>query len=207
MSSASIELYQHLAPLYDVFYGALLQPGRKRAVERLAPRDGERILEVGVGTGVGLRTYPARCRVVAVDLSAQMIARADARRRRLGLRHVSLCLMDASRLGFDDGRFDAVYAPYVINVVADPVRTCREMMRVCRPGGRIVLLNHFDGIFDGIGGTAIGASRTVGRIAARLTGVNWSLGLSALLEETGLVLQSIEHVNLGQVSSVVVCRV
>lgn len=58
--------------------------------------------------------------------------------------HVSLCLMDASQLACGDARFDA--APYLINVVPDPIQACREMVRVCRPGGRIVLLNHFEDV-------------------------------------------------------------
>src|SRR5262245_35828755 len=110
----------------------MLQPGRSRAMERLAPRAGESILEVGVGTGFGLMAYPSHCRVVAIDLTASMIARAQRRLRTHRIAHVSLCRMDAATLAFPDSRFDAVYAPYVINVVPDPVRMAREMLRVCR---------------------------------------------------------------------------
>src|SRR5262249_26070459 len=143
MSSANVELvYQRLAPVYDVIYGAVLQPGRLRAMAHLAPCPGESILEVGVGTGVGLADYPPGGGVAAVDPSAAMISRARARLRRSPAEDVkvSLCRMDATRLAIESERFDAVYAPYLINVVPDPIAVAKEMIRVCRPGGTIVFL-------------------------------------------------------------------
>src|SRR5262249_38418348 len=132
-------LYHRLASVYDFIYGAALHPGRRRAIARLAPRAGESILEVGVGTGVGLGEYPSDCRVIAVDLSASMLKQARDRIVRQGVTHVTLCQMDAQALSFRDAAFDAVYAPYVINVVPNPIAVTREMLRVCRPGGRLVL--------------------------------------------------------------------
>lgn len=202
MSTTTIELYQRLAPVYDMFYGATLQPGRRRALARLAPRPGESILEIGAGTGFGLDQYPKSCRVVAIDLSAHMIARAGTRLRRQRLEHIHLCRMDAANLAFPDESFDAVYAPYVVNVVPEPVLMGREMLRVCRPGGRLVLLNHFEGV-DGVNATA---SQIIGRVATAMTGVNWGLDLDTFVRDAGLTLQSIEPVNFGRVSSVVVCR-
>jgi phosphatidylethanolamine/phosphatidyl-N-methylethanolamine N-methyltransferase len=202
MSTTTIELYYRLAPVYDMFYGATLQPGRRRALERLAPQPGESILEIGAGTGFGLDKYPKGCRVVAIDLSPRMITRAGARLRRHRLEHIHLCRMDAIHLAFPDQQFDAVYAPYVVNVVPDPVLVGREMLRVCRPGGRLVLLNHFEGV---AGGNAA-AGRIIGRLATAITGVNWGLDLDAFVADAGLTLQSIEPVNFGRVSSVVLCR-
>src|SRR5262245_48795553 len=123
---AAESIYERLAPIYDFVYGVTLEPGRRKAMTRLAPSHGESILEIGIGTGFGARAYPHSCRVIGIDLSARMIARARDRVQRLGLGHVSLCLMDAMRLGFPDESFDAVYAPYVINVVADPIGAARE---------------------------------------------------------------------------------
>ena len=202
MSTRTIGFYQHWAPVYDLFYGATLQPGRRRALERLAPRPGESILEIGAGTGFGFDGYPHGCRVVAIDLSARMIARAGARLRRQRVRHIHLCRMDATHLAFPDEHFDAVYAPYVVNVVPEPVLVGREMLRVCRRGGRLVLLNHF----EGVEGVNAAANRVIGRVAAAMTGVNWHLELSDFLRAAGLTLQSIEPVNFGRVSSVVLCR-
>jgi phosphatidylethanolamine/phosphatidyl-N-methylethanolamine N-methyltransferase len=194
-------MYHRLAPVYDVIYGAALAPGRRRAMARLAPVSGDVILEVGVGTGLSAEQYPSRCRVIAIDLSPAMLDRARSRFARRGVRHVSLCRMDAACMGFPDGRFDAVYAPYVINVVSDPLGVAREMIRVCRPSGRIVLLNHFD---DASPGFSLG--RLLGRVASSLTGANWDMDLHGFLRDAGLVAQSIERVNVPGVSSVVVCQ-
>jgi phosphatidylethanolamine/phosphatidyl-N-methylethanolamine N-methyltransferase len=192
-------IYQRLAPFYDVIYGATLQLGRRQAMTRLAPVSGELILEVGVGTGLSAVQYPEHCLVVAIDLSAAMLERAQSRLLRRQVDHVALCRMDAARLGFRDGFFDAVYAPYVLNVVPDPVAAAREMLRVCRPSGRIVLLNHFEDA------SASWFCDLLGRVASR-AGVNWHLDLSGLLRDTGLVARSIEPVNLPAVSSVVTCH-
>jgi phosphatidylethanolamine/phosphatidyl-N-methylethanolamine N-methyltransferase len=194
--------YERLAPIYDVIYGTLLQPGRRRAMARLAPRGGETILEVGVGTGFGLRQYPATCRVTGIDLSASMIDVARDRAKRQRLPNVSLSRMDAALLAFADAQFDAVYAPYVVNVVSDPIQVAREMRRVCRPGGRLVFLNHFDGLTDNNPMTT-----TIGRMASTIAGVNWHLDFGEFIRATGLKPQSIDAVNAAQVSAVVLCVV
>jgi phosphatidylethanolamine/phosphatidyl-N-methylethanolamine N-methyltransferase len=193
-------IYRRLAPVYDLIYGATLEPGRRQAMTRLAPATGELILEIGVGTGLSAVEYPPRCRVIGIDLSEAMLDRAHARfaRRRVG--HVSLCRMDAARLGFPDAAFDAVYAPYVMNIVSDPVAVAREMLRVCRPAGRLVLLNHFGDAYP-----ASWIDDLLGRVAAQ-SGVNWTMDLQRFLRETGLEVLSIERVNLPAVSSVVMCH-
>jgi phosphatidylethanolamine/phosphatidyl-N-methylethanolamine N-methyltransferase len=194
-------VYHRLAPVYDLLYGALLQPGRRRAMARLAPKSGESILEVGVGTGFGLRAYPRGCRVVAIDVSEPMIARACARLQRHRIEHVALCRMDAAQLAFGDATFDAVYAPYVINVVSDPIRAAREMLRACRPGGRLVLLNHFDRVDR----SPDAVQQVVGRLASRVSRVNWHLDYETFVRESGLAVQSVEAVNFANVSCVVLC--
>src|SRR5262245_21488763 len=138
MSKAAI--YRQFAPLYDVIYGALLDHGRRSAIARLAPQPGESILEVGVGSGLSAVHYPGWCRVAAIDLSAPMLERARRRLRRRRCDHVRLFRMGAARLAFRDAQFNAVYAPYVLNVVADPPAVLREILRVCRPEARLVLL-------------------------------------------------------------------
>jgi len=199
-TSAVEAVYRRLAPVYDIVYGVGLQQGRRRAMARLAPREGEWILEVGVGTGLSALAYPAGCRVVAIDLSAPMLARARARFASRQVRHVTLCRMDAARLALPAGRFDAIYAPYVINVVPDPLRVAREMLRVCRPGGRIVLLNHF-----AAPGGDRATTRILGSLAARAGRVNWHLDRDTFIRNAGMTVLSVESVNFD-VSSVVVCR-
>src|SRR5215467_11403089 len=130
-------------------YGVALEHGRRQAMTRLALAPGESVLEVGVGTGLSALRYPDDCRVVAIDISQEMLERARQRLARRRVEHVTLCRMDVTRLAFPDESFDAVYAPYVVNVVPDPVGAAREMFRVCRSGGRVVLLNHFREITKG----------------------------------------------------------
>jgi phosphatidylethanolamine/phosphatidyl-N-methylethanolamine N-methyltransferase len=131
-----------------------------------------------------------------------MIARAGHRLRRAPLPGVSLCQMDAARLALPGETFDAVYAPYVVNVVPDPIAVAREMIRVCRPGGRLVFLNHF----DRIDGTRDPVDRAVGWAATRISGVNWDLDFSTFMRQSGLSPRSIELVNVPRVSAVVLCR-
>lgn len=123
----------------------MLEPGRRKladVVENLAPAS---ILEVGVGTGLVLSRYPAGSRVCGIDLSPDMLALAHERARRLGRNDVRLHVMDAEAMTFADGSFDCVTVPYVLSVTPDPQRLVREIRRVCRKGGTVVVLNHFSG--------------------------------------------------------------
>jgi phosphatidylethanolamine/phosphatidyl-N-methylethanolamine N-methyltransferase len=134
--------YAGWAPFYDVVFGAVFAPGRAAAV-RAAERIGGRILEVGVGTGISLRQYSARNRIVGVDLSEPMLRRATARLRKQKLANIEmLAVMDAERLGFADAFFDVVVAQFVITAVPDPEAALDEFARVVKPGGEIVLVNH-----------------------------------------------------------------
>ena len=122
-------------------------PGRRYAVSLLTPHAGERILEVGVGTGLSLPLYPNGCDVVGIDISDPMLDRARARLSGLDHANVVLKRMDARKIAYPDGHFDKVLAPYVISVVPDPSRVMAEMARVCRPGGTVIVVNHFQSTF------------------------------------------------------------
>ncbi len=100
-----------------------------------------RVLEVGVGTGLNIPYYPPGTEVTAVDLSPGMLARARRRAAAMGV-PVDLRLGDAERLDFLDASFDTVVATFVFCSVPDPVQRLREVRRVCRPGGRVLLLEH-----------------------------------------------------------------
>jgi len=136
-------VYEKIAKVYDLTFGPTLHPGRLVALEGMGIKPGDRILEVGVGTGINAPLYPRHCHVTGVDFSPKMLEKARERVERKGLGNVRLLEMDAAKLSFPDNSFDIVYAPYVISVVSDPVQVVREMRRVCRPGGKFIVLNHF----------------------------------------------------------------
>ena len=135
--------YRRWAPVYDATFGRITGVGRARAVEWLNTREGS-ILEVGVGTGLSLPSYRDHLEITGVDYSPEMLARAEEKVARLGLGHVrALRQMDARSLDFPDASFDTVVAMYLVSVVPEPERVISEMARVCRPGGEVVVLNHF----------------------------------------------------------------
>jgi phosphatidylethanolamine/phosphatidyl-N-methylethanolamine N-methyltransferase len=102
------------------------------------------VLEVGVGTGLTLPLYRADSRIVGIDLSPEMLARARRRVEGGGLRQVEALLeMDGQRMEFADGSFDTVVALHVLSVAPEPARLMQEMRRVCAPGGELLILNHF----------------------------------------------------------------
>src|SRR5438132_951098 len=193
-------VYENIAWFYDVTFGPALHPGRVDAIRRMAIRPGDRVLEVGVGTGINAALYPADCSVTGVDLSSSMLERARERIARKGVRNVRLLQMDAASLKFADDTFDIVCAPYVISVVPDPVAVAAEMRRVCRRGGRIVILNHFRSK------NRVGA--WLERIISPLTvhiGFKSDLDLPAFLAQAELKPVSIEKVNHPRIWSLVTC--
>jgi phosphatidylethanolamine/phosphatidyl-N-methylethanolamine N-methyltransferase len=139
---AVAKAYARWAPIYDLVFGSVFEQGRKASIAA-AERIGGRILEVGVGTGLSLPDYAWTNRVTGVDLSAPMLRKAKARVAEHRLTNVDgLAVMDAQHLGFQDAVFDVVIAQYVITAVPDPEATLDEFVRVLKPGGEIILVNH-----------------------------------------------------------------
>ena len=140
----TIRTYRLFSGSYDIVFGPVFHPGRKEAVRIANDRPGQRILEVGVGTGLSLPYFRPDSRVTGIDVSAEMLAKARRRAARHRLAHVEgLHVMDAENLDFSDNSFDSVLALYVASVVPNPTRFAAEMRRVCIPGGTIVVVNHF----------------------------------------------------------------
>jgi phosphatidylethanolamine/phosphatidyl-N-methylethanolamine N-methyltransferase len=194
------KVYEKLATVYDFTFGPVLHPGRVDAIERMGIRPGDRVLEVGVGTGINAALYPRDCSVTGVDLSSPMLEKARERVARKGVRNVRLLQMDAANLKFGDDTFDIVYAPYVISVVPDPVAVTREMCRVCRPGGRIVILNHF----RSRNALMAWVERMISPFTVHI-GFKSDLDLPAFLAQAELKPVSIDKVNFPRIWSLVTC--
>ena len=136
--------YRRYARIYDVIFGAVLQPGRRAVLEALNLKPGDRVLEVGVGTGISLPLYPRNVRITGIDVSLEMLEKARARVERAKLSNVEALLeMDAEAMAFPDASFDKVVAMYVVSVVPRPGKLLEELHRVCRPDGDIFIVNHF----------------------------------------------------------------
>lgn len=193
-------VYDKLAKVYDLTFGPTLHPGRIQAIQRMNIQPGERVLEVGVGTGINLSLYPKHCSVTGIDFSGSMLEKARERAQRKGIRNMRLLQMDAGDLKFADGSFDIVYAPYLISVVPDPVKVAQEMHRVCRSGGRIIFLNHF-----------LSPNAVLSRIERLISpytihiGFKSDLDLPAFLAQADLHPVSIEKVNVPRLWSLVTC--
>jgi phosphatidylethanolamine/phosphatidyl-N-methylethanolamine N-methyltransferase len=193
-------VYDKLAKVYDLTFGPTLHPGRLQAIQRMNIQPGERVLEVGVGTGINLSLYPKDCSVTGIDFSGSMLEKARERIARKDIRNVRLLQMDAADLKFATGSFDIVYAPYLISVVPDPVKVAQEMRRVCRPGGRIIFLNHF-----------LSPSPLLSRMERLISpftihiGFKADLDLPAFLTQADLQPVSIEKVNIPRIWSLVTC--
>jgi phosphatidylethanolamine/phosphatidyl-N-methylethanolamine N-methyltransferase len=193
-------VYDKLAKVYDLTFGPTLHPGRLQAIQRMNIQPGERVLEVGVGTGINLSLYPKQATVTGIDFSSSMLEKARERAARKGLRTMRLLQMDAADLKFADDSFDIVYAPYLISVVPDPVKVAKEMRRVCRPGGRIIFLNHFlspNGVLSRI-------ERLISPFTIHI-GFKADLDLPAFLAQAELQPVSIEKVNVPRIWSLVTC--
>jgi len=137
-----VTAYRRLSRQYDRFFGPVFEQGRLEAVQRMDCRAGDRVLEVGVGTGLSLDHYGDGVQVVGIDVSPDMLEHAKARVNGNADR-ITLALMDAQALEYADNSFDKVVAMYVASVVPDPNKMIEEMKRVCKPGGELFIVNHF----------------------------------------------------------------
>jgi phosphatidylethanolamine/phosphatidyl-N-methylethanolamine N-methyltransferase len=183
--------YKIYAPAYDFVFDWIFHPGREAAIRLLDIQRGDGILEVGIGTGLNLPLYPPNCRVVGIDLSEEMLEKAQEKVAELALGNVTLKAMDATVMDFGDDEFDAAVATYTISAVPDPVGVLREMRRVVKPGGNIVLLNHFRSQRPVVG-------RLEDLVAPVCTRLGWksNLPLSPLLQQVGLSPEIATKVNL-----------
>lgn len=183
--------YEFYAPVYDLLFDWIFAPGRAAAVKHLGLRPEDRVLEVGIGTGLNLPLYPPAARLTGIDLSQEMLDKAVDRVQTLAMPNVTLKVMDATAMDFAEDEFDRALATYTISAVPDPVAVLREMRRVVKPGGVIVILNHFRS-------ERRMASRLEDFVAPVCTRLGWksNLPLKPLLKQVGLSPELIVKVNL-----------
>ena len=136
-------VYSDLAHLYDAVFGRAFVDREHEVIEGLSFRPNQQVLEVGVGTGISLDAYPPYVRLIGIDASTDMLGHAVAKIKENGWGHMEVRQGDAQQLDFPDNTFDWVTTFHVMTVVPEPRRMMAEMVRVCKPGGRIVVINHF----------------------------------------------------------------
>ncbi len=191
MDIAKVErVYTSYSGVYDHIFGKIFHESREACVRNLRIRPEEKILEVGVGTGIALEYYPKNCEIIGIDLSSGMLAKARQRQSHYHLDHVRLMLMDAGKMDFADDSFDTVMAAYVVTAVPDYRKVVNEMIRVCKPGGRIIMLNHFSN-----GNKLIAAVEKVISPLCKHIGFRTDLSLNTVLEGTNLHVARKEKVN------------
>lgn len=194
--------YQRYAKMYNFYFGKLMNPGRIKAIEVAGLKPGERVLEVGVGTGLSLPFYPNTVEVTGIDLSSKMLEQARKLALEDGLTHVKgLFEMNAESLDFPDNTFDCVMGMHVSTVVGDPAQFARELRRVCKPQGRIILVNYF-----------YEPEKPIGRVSrllapvARFLGWRPDLTLNEFLQKTGFQVDQMVPVNLLHIHNVLLIK-
>ncbi len=194
--------YNRFAGAYDLVFDHVFREGRTESIRAMSLRPGHKVLEVGVGTGLNLPLYPNGVLITGIDLSGPMLREASTRRGTNGeRRNLALARMDATHLAFPDDVFDAVYAPYVVSVVPHPERVVAEMARVCKPGGAVVVVNHFE--------SRNPMGRWFERRLSPLThrvGFRLDLPVEDILGQPGLVLEEDRRVNLLHLWRLIVFR-
>ncbi len=183
------KVYNRYSSIYDVVFGKVFHSGREMAPALLDLFPGAQLLEVGVGTGLSFPLLPRNIRITAVDLSQKMLDRAKKRARDLALRNIDLIKMDATSLNFPDHSFDRVLAAYFVSTVPNPVKVVLEMKRVCKPGGLLVFMNHF----QSDNRLTAPFEKAVSPLFYRL-GFRTDLNLNRLMDKCGLEIETKEKV-------------
>ncbi len=136
-------LYDNLVPVYQGLWPAVAKRNIRASISAMNLPPDSKVLEVGVGTGLSLDSYPRDIRLTGVDLSEAMLKEAEQLISNRQWTHIQVQSMNAESLTFADNCYDVVTSFHTISVVSDPRAMMSEMVRVCRPGGKILVVNHF----------------------------------------------------------------
>jgi len=194
-------VYSDLSRFYDFFFGRVFVDREHETIEGLNLRPGNRVLEVGVGTGIALDGYPPYAHVVAIDPSADMLKRAQKRVSENNWGHIELKLGDALNLDYPDNSFDYITSFHVLTVVPDPRRMMAEMIRVCKPGGRIAITTHFQS-----DKAIVAALNTIVNPITRQLGWTTKLRKKDVLTGHAITLERNEKISPMSVHTVIIAR-
>lgn len=197
--TAVVKVYGWYAPIYNLLFGRILQAGRVELARLVTNEVPGRLLEIGVGTGLTLPLFPPKSSVCGVDVSVDMLKRAQSMVSGRGLDNVTLVLADAEQLPFPDASFDCVVLPYVLSVTPNPERLLDEARRVCAENGRVLILNHFAGA-----GIWQMAERLTARLADRV-GFRSTMSME-IIDCPRWQIVSVQSVNLFGLSKLVDVR-
>ncbi len=198
MPTKIYSLYSHF---YDSLFGALLHSGRRMASILMDIQPGERILEVGIGTGISLPLYRRDTDIIGIDISWDMIKRAREKKQRLGYHNVKLCIMDASEMAFRDNYFDKVIASHSIAVIPRPLETLKEIKRVCKENAEFFFLN-YAGSDDNL---VAKFEKALSPIRCKL-GLGKAINLEKLLNSANFNIDFKDRINTFKLVQIIKCR-
>lgn len=201
MSEHIKKVYSFYSWIYDAFFGKIFEHGRYSAFHMMNVKPNETILEVGVGTGLSLPLYPKDAWVVGIDISQEMLDKAEAKKQYYHLSNVNLYAMDASSMAFADNTFDKVIASHVITVVPDPLHTLKEIKRVCKKDGEIFILN-----YTGCNNKIISHFEKFISPFRDKVGLGKHIDLDELLRDTHLSILCEQRVNLWGMCRLIKCK-
>lgn len=193
------KLYSELAPVYDRVFGKIFYSRLCHVIQSLNIPRGAKLLELGVGTGTSFPAYPTHCQVTGIDLAPKMLARARVKILKNSWNHLKVMKMDALNLKFPDDTFDYIMAFHVVTVVPDPIKMMAEARRVCRPDGKIVVVNHFTSESPVLGSMTRGLDPLTRRLGWRT-----DLRLQPFILETGLHVEQLYKTSRLSLYTVVV---
>jgi phosphatidylethanolamine/phosphatidyl-N-methylethanolamine N-methyltransferase len=176
------KVYDHMAPVYYFVFGFSLEGARRRALKFANIKPNEKILEVGVGTGLTFRHLPDGIDFTGVDLSEKMLDQSRRRAKEQG-RDFRLLHMNASKLEFENESFDLVIAAHFLSATSNPIPALSEMKRVLKKDGRILIVNNFQ---------KDGRIKSILEPIAKKMGFSVQLNLSELCAQMDLKIQKLQ---------------